>query len=84
MLVRLFIINFVIEMIEAGCYISNAEAIAVGLAIPFVGTTVGAACVYLMRGELPVRLEKCLTGFAAGVMTAAAVWSLLFPAMEIV
>ncbi len=71
-------------MIEAGCYISNAEAIAVGLAIPFVGTTVGAACVYLMRGELPVRLEKCLTGFAAGVMTAAAVWSLLIPAMEMV
>ncbi|MDE6463322.1 MAG: ZIP family metal transporter [Muribaculaceae bacterium] len=62
--------------------ISNFGLIALGLAIPFAGTTAGAACVYLMRRQLPERLEKTLTGFAAGVMTAASVWSLLIPAME--
>ena len=53
-----------------------------GLAIPFIGTSAGAACVFLMRRELRRGLQRSLTGFAAGVMVAASVWSLLIPAME--
>ena len=53
-----------------------------GLAIPFLGTTLGAACVFLLRGELDHRIQKAFTGFAAGIMVAASIWSLLIPAME--
>ncbi len=42
-----------------------------GLAIPFIGTSAGAACVFLMKNQLNVKIEKILTGFAAGVMVAA-------------
>lgn len=56
--------------------------IIAGLLIPFVGTTLGALCVFFMKGELNRRMERGLQGFAAGVMTAASVWSLLIPAME--
>lgn len=52
------------------------------LTMPFAGTMLGAASVLLMRREMPLRLQKAMTGFAAGVMTAAAVWSLLLPAIE--
>lgn len=52
------------------------------LLLPFAGTTLGAACVFLMKRKMNLRLEKSLTGFAAGVMVAASVWSLLIPAME--
>ncbi len=50
--------------------------------IPFFGTAVGAATVFFLRNELHPRLEQYLSGFAAGVMTAASVWSLLIPALE--
>ena len=53
-----------------------------GLAIPFIGTTLGAAMVFLMRKEMNKRVEKFLLGFASGVMIAASVWSLLLPAIE--
>ncbi len=53
-----------------------------GLLLPFVGTALGAACVFIMRGSLHARVQQALTGFAAGVMVAASVWSLLIPAME--
>lgn len=53
-----------------------------GLLIPFLGTSLGSACVLFMKKELSVRTETLLTGFAAGVMTAASIWSLLIPAME--
>ena len=53
-----------------------------GLAIPFLGTTLGAACVFFMRGAMKPRVQKALTGFAAGIMVAASIWSLLIPAME--
>lgn len=53
-----------------------------GLLLPFLGTSLGAACVFLMRGKLHFLLQRALTGFAAGVMTAASVWSLLIPAIE--
>lgn len=56
--------------------------IFVGIMIPFVGTTLGAAMVYFMRQQLSERVEKALLGFAAGIMVAASVWSLLIPALE--
>lgn len=54
----------------------------VGVTIPFVGTTLGAAMVFFMRDKLNPMLEKVLLGFASGVMMAASVWSLLVPAMD--
>ena len=56
--------------------------IAKGLLIPFLGTVLGSACVLFMKKELDARLQKGLSGFAAGVMIAAAVWSLLIPSMN--
>lgn len=50
--------------------------------IPFIGTSLGAACVFLMREKLNVGLQKMFTGFAAGVMIAASVFSLLIPSLE--
>ena len=53
-----------------------------GLMIPFVGTTAGAARVFFLRNQIGEKLQKILTGFAAGVMVAASFWSLLAPALE--
>ncbi|MCM1499059.1 MAG: ZIP family metal transporter [Clostridium sp.] len=53
-----------------------------GILIPFVGTTLGSACVLCMKNKLPPLIQRALTGFAAGVMVAASIWSLLVPAME--
>ena len=53
-----------------------------GLMIPFIGTTLGALCVLFIKNELKPVIQKSLLGFAAGVMVAASVWSLLIPAME--
>lgn len=53
-----------------------------GILIPFLGTSLGAACVFFMKRELKTIVERALTGFAAGVMVAASIWSLLIPAME--
>lgn len=53
-----------------------------GLMIPFAGTLLGAACVFLMKKEMGRSLQRILTGFAAGVMVAASVWSLIIPAIE--
>jgi zinc transporter, ZIP family len=53
-----------------------------GIMIPFFGTSLGAACVFFMRKSLRDSVERSLTGFAAGVMVAASIWSLLIPAME--
>lgn len=50
--------------------------------MPFAGTTLGAACVFLMKRNIAPQLQKTLTGFAAGVMVAASVWSLLIPSIE--
>ena len=58
------------------------QEVIYGLLIPFAGTSLGAACVFLMREELPDKVNRALTGFAAGVMTAASIWSLLQPAMD--
>ncbi len=53
-----------------------------GLLLPLVGTVLGSGCVFFLRGEMNRTLERALTGFAAGVMVAASVWSLLIPAMD--
>ena len=53
-----------------------------GLLIPFLGTTLGSATVFLMKNELNKKVEKILLGFAAGVMIAASVWSLLIPSIN--
>lgn len=53
-----------------------------GLLMPFIGTSLGAACVFFVRKELNPLVQKTFLGFASGVMVAAAVWSLLIPAME--
>ena len=56
--------------------------IFIGLLIPFIGTTLGAAMVFILKNEISDKLQKVLTGFAAGVMVAASFWSLLSPALE--
>ncbi len=53
-----------------------------GIMIPFIGTSLGAACVLFMKNELKVSVQRALSGFAAGVMVAASIWSLIIPAME--
>lgn len=55
---------------------------ALGILIPFFGTSLGSACVLFMKNKLNPILQRALTGFAAGVMVAASIWSLLIPAME--
>ncbi len=56
--------------------------IILGVLIPLIGTTLGSACVFFLKGEIGNKLQKVLLGFAAGVMVAASVWSLLIPAMD--
>lgn len=53
-----------------------------GILIPFLGTALGSACVFFMKGQIHQLVQRGLTGFAAGVMVAASIWSLLIPAME--
>lgn len=53
-----------------------------GILIPFVGTTLGAACVFFMKKSFGRSVQRSLAGFAAGVMVAASIWSLLIPAIE--
>ncbi len=53
-----------------------------GLLIPFAGTALGASCVFFMKKELSALVQKALMGFAAGVMVAASIWSLIIPALE--
>ncbi|MBQ9155422.1 MAG: ZIP family metal transporter [Eubacterium sp.] len=56
--------------------------ILLGIIIPFIGTSLGAAMVFLLKQQISDNLQKILTGFAAGVMVAASFWSLLEPALE--
>lgn len=53
-----------------------------GSLIPLLGTSLGSACVFLLKGEIGLRVQKGLLGFASGVMVAASVWSLLIPAID--
>lgn len=54
----------------------------IGIMIPFLGTTAGAACVFFFKNDIPGLLQKALLGFASGVMVAASVWSLLIPSID--
>ena len=58
------------------------KAVIPGLMIPFVGTAAGAACVFFLKNDLKANVQRALTGFAAGVMVAASIWSLIVPAIE--
>ena len=53
-----------------------------GLMIPFIGTATGSACVFFLKKNLNTGIQRALTGFAAGVMVAASIWSLIVPAIE--
>ena len=53
-----------------------------GILLPFLGTILGAGCVFFLKRSLGVQVQRALTGFAAGVMVAASIWSLLIPAMK--
>ncbi|MCR4963338.1 MAG: ZIP family metal transporter [Firmicutes bacterium] len=53
-----------------------------GLLIPFIGTAAGAGCVFFWKKDLKTGMQRALTGFAAGVMAAASIWSLIVPAIE--
>jgi ZIP family zinc transporter len=55
----------------------------IGIMIPFIGTTLGSACVFFMRNQMNMKIQKLLLGFASGVMIAASVWSLLIPAIDL-
>lgn len=59
-----------------------SKQVIIGILIPFIGTSLGSACVFLMKKEMKKSVQRALQGFAAGVMVAASVWSLLIPAME--
>ena len=56
--------------------------IIIGLMIPFIGTAAGSACVFFLKNDLKTEVQKALSGFAAGVMVAASIWSLIVPAIE--
>ena len=58
-------------------------AILVGILLPFFGTMAGAACVFFAKEKVNEDLQRIFLGFAGGVMTAASVWSLLIPAMDL-
>lgn len=61
---------------------TNTFQLIVGLLLPFAGTTLGSAMIFFMKKQIGDRLQKALLGFAAGVMIAASIWSLLIPAMD--
>ncbi len=56
--------------------------IVLGLLLPMIGTTAGAACVFFLRKQIGPNVQRIFTGFAAGVMVAASVWSLIIPAID--
>ena len=58
------------------------ENVLVGLLIPFLGTTLGSAMVFLMKDKINPKVQKLLLGFASGVMIAASIWSLITPSIE--
>ena len=58
------------------------KTVILGLMIPFIGTAAGSACVFFLKKDLKDGIKRALTGFAAGVMVAASIWSLIVPAIE--
>ena len=61
---------------------NNIEIAIIGILIPFLGTTIGSAFVFLLKNKMTVFVKKIMLGFASGVMIAAAIWSLLIPAIN--
>ncbi|MGI6260750.1 MAG: ZIP family metal transporter, partial [Acutalibacteraceae bacterium] len=61
---------------------NDTVKIIIGIVLPLLGTSAGAAMVFLMKGEMKPAIQKLLLGFASGVMIAASVWSLLIPSIE--
>lgn len=61
---------------------STTLIVAIGLLIPFIGTTLGSGMVFFLKNSMNDKLQKALLGFASGVMIAASIWSLLIPALE--
>ena len=57
-------------------------SVLIGILIPFIGTAFGALMVYFVKNKISRRLEIIILGFAAGVMMAASIWSLIIPAIE--
>ena len=58
------------------------KTVVCGLLVPFIGTAAGAACVFFLKKVIKAEIQRALTGFAAGVMVAASIWSLIVPAIE--
>lgn len=58
-------------------------SILIGILLPFIGTVLGSSLVFLIKGELNIKLQKLLFGFAAGVMIAASIWSLIIPSIDL-
>jgi ZIP family zinc transporter len=58
------------------------KTVILGLLIPFIGTAAGSGCVFFLKKDLKESIQRALTGFAAGVMVAASIWSLIVPAIE--
>lgn len=58
------------------------DKVFIGLLLPFLGTSLGAACVFILKEDLNINVQKALSGFASGVMVAASIWSLIVPAIE--
>jgi ZIP family zinc transporter len=58
------------------------QAILIGVSIPFIGTVMGSFLVFFMKNTLNEKIEKILLGFAAGVMIAASIWSLIIPSIN--
>lgn len=61
---------------------SKELSLILGLLLPVLGTTLGALMVFLLKKDLNVKVKKILLGFAAGVMVAASIWSLILPSIE--
>ena len=60
-----------------------AGTVALGILLPFIGTSLGAAMVFLLKKEINPKIQKLLLGFASGVMIAASIWSLILPSVEL-
>lgn len=61
---------------------NNIQITSIGILIPFLGTTIGSALVFLLKNKMTTFIQKILLGFASGVMIAASIWSLLIPAIN--
>lgn len=59
------------------------QILILGFILPLLGTTIGSAFVFLIKKEINLNIKNLLQGFAAGVMLAASIWSLIIPAINL-